>query len=275
MNGVVLSWWPAWGEGAVLYAGTALAWALGLYVATRGGLRRVSLLAVLAVGALTPYLLGQALGALAPDRSLWVAWLRGTWWGAALAPALWFLTTLTLAVDEGPEDQLPRLRRQFWPVAVVALALGGLLAVAGTVGDLIIHWSASPAGNAVLHVGMGAERWHVPRGPLYVAYQAYVLICATWAAGNLFVLWRCSPPATPLRARFGWLLVSAALFLLSGGYLSIAMASLAFPGLPGLGLLVAGILIALIPTPRPRKRWEDDSGQPVGWSNDPRAPYAG
>jgi len=41
------------------------------------------------------------------------------------------------------------------------------------------------------------------------------------------------------------------------------------------GLIVGAILIALIPTPRPRKRWEDDSGEPVGWSNDPRAPYAG
>jgi hypothetical protein len=41
------------------------------------------------------------------------------------------------------------------------------------------------------------------------------------------------------------------------------------------GLVLGAILIALIPTPRPRKRWEDDSGEPVGWSNDPRAPYAG
>ena len=41
------------------------------------------------------------------------------------------------------------------------------------------------------------------------------------------------------------------------------------------GLVVGAILIALIPMPRPRKRWEDDSGEPVGWSNDPRAPYAG
>jgi len=41
------------------------------------------------------------------------------------------------------------------------------------------------------------------------------------------------------------------------------------------GLIVGAFLIALIPTPRDRKRWEDDSGAPVGWSNDPRAPYAG
>jgi hypothetical protein len=41
------------------------------------------------------------------------------------------------------------------------------------------------------------------------------------------------------------------------------------------GLLVGAVLIALIPTPRPRKRWEDEDRPPAGWSNDPRAPYAG
>jgi hypothetical protein len=41
------------------------------------------------------------------------------------------------------------------------------------------------------------------------------------------------------------------------------------------GLVLAAFLIALIPTPRPRRRWEDDSGAPSGWSSNPRAPYAG
>ena len=40
-------------------------------------------------------------------------------------------------------------------------------------------------------------------------------------------------------------------------------------------LLVAAMLIAIIPTRRPRRRWEDDDGAPRGWSSDPRAPYAG
>jgi hypothetical protein len=40
-------------------------------------------------------------------------------------------------------------------------------------------------------------------------------------------------------------------------------------------LVVGAVLIALIPTPRPRRRWEDEGGGPVGWSDDPRAPYAG
>jgi hypothetical protein len=41
------------------------------------------------------------------------------------------------------------------------------------------------------------------------------------------------------------------------------------------GLVIAAILIALIPTPRPRRRWEDEGDAPSGWSSDPRAPYAG
>lgn len=41
------------------------------------------------------------------------------------------------------------------------------------------------------------------------------------------------------------------------------------------GLVLAAFLIALIPTRRPRRRPEDDSGAPRGWSSNPRAPYAG
>jgi hypothetical protein len=41
------------------------------------------------------------------------------------------------------------------------------------------------------------------------------------------------------------------------------------------GLVLAAILIALIPVPRSRRRWEDGTGAPSGWSSDPRSPYAG
>jgi hypothetical protein len=41
------------------------------------------------------------------------------------------------------------------------------------------------------------------------------------------------------------------------------------------GLVLGAILIALIPTPRPKRRWDDEGGAPSGWSSDPRAPYAG
>jgi hypothetical protein len=38
------------------------------------------------------------------------------------------------------------------------------------------------------------------------------------------------------------------------------------------GLLLGALLVALIPVPRSRRRWE---GEPGGWSSDSRAPYAG
>jgi hypothetical protein len=41
------------------------------------------------------------------------------------------------------------------------------------------------------------------------------------------------------------------------------------------GLVGAAILLVLIPTPRPGRRWEDEGGAPTGWSSDSRAPYAG
>ena len=41
------------------------------------------------------------------------------------------------------------------------------------------------------------------------------------------------------------------------------------------GLVAGALLIALIPVPRSGRRWEDGTGEPAGWSSDPRAPYAG
>ena len=41
------------------------------------------------------------------------------------------------------------------------------------------------------------------------------------------------------------------------------------------GLIIGAILLALIPTPKHRRRWEDEGDAPSGWSSDPRAPYAG
>jgi hypothetical protein len=40
-------------------------------------------------------------------------------------------------------------------------------------------------------------------------------------------------------------------------------------------LIGGAILLALIPMPKPKRRWEDEGDAPTGWSSDPRAPYAG
>jgi hypothetical protein len=85
--------------------------------------------------------------------------------------------------------------------------------------------------------------WRTPPGPLALAFDAYVLACLVWAMANVAALWRFSAPRTPLRARFGWLVVSAALFVLSGAYITIAARLLAFPALPGETLLIVGMVI--------------------------------
>lgn len=41
------------------------------------------------------------------------------------------------------------------------------------------------------------------------------------------------------------------------------------------GLIGGAVILALIPLPRGRRRWEDETREPSGWSSDPRAPYAG
>jgi hypothetical protein len=40
-------------------------------------------------------------------------------------------------------------------------------------------------------------------------------------------------------------------------------------------LIGGAILLALIPVPKQKRRWEDEGDAPTGWSSDPRAPYAG
>ena len=40
-------------------------------------------------------------------------------------------------------------------------------------------------------------------------------------------------------------------------------------------LIGGAILLALIPMPKQKRRWEDEGDAPTGWSSDPRAPYAG
>ena len=40
------------------------------------------------------------------------------------------------------------------------------------------------------------------------------------------------------------------------------------------GLLVGAFLLTILPLPKPKRRWEEETPAP-GWSSDPRAPYAG
>jgi hypothetical protein len=232
---ILPGWWPSWGEPALQWAGAVSVWALALYVITRGGWARIAILAALAMAALVLYQVGLAVGPLAPDFDTEVTWLRATWPGPALLPALWLLVTAALAADEAPEPLQPFFRRLLWVWAVAAPAAGVFFA-AGSLTTLVRNWDGTLASNGQTF------RANTP-GPLYSAFVAYVLCCALVATANLVVLWRSSAPGTSLHARFRWLLVTAGLFVAGGGYLSYASGNVVATGLPGHVLLIAGMVI--------------------------------
>ena len=240
----LLPWWPDTGEGVLVYVGMLLVYTLGLYVLTRGE-GRVAVLACLAMGTFAVYLLGLWAGGLAfPDEPLtWAAWLRATWWGGALSPGLWLLLVFVLAVDEGPEAIRAKLQAFLLPVAVGVLGLGGVFAVLGMTGDLLLRWDDAFPLAALVVVGSDPWAWHVPPTPLFTAYQVYLIACLVGAAFGLAWLFVSSPRGAPLRSRFGGLLASAVLFLLGGTYMGVASGGLGFSGLPGEVLLVIGMII--------------------------------
>jgi hypothetical protein len=211
--------------GPVLVAGALLVWALGLYVISRSPNRRVSILATAAMVCLACYLLGEALGALAPDPTIRAGWLRATWWAPSLAPAVWLALTLTLARDEDVVVPGSEPRSLSLAISAVALVIGVAFGLLGVLTHLVMEWgSGSPS-------------------PLLRPLQWFVLICLVWALVNLVQLTRSSPPGTPLRERYAFLVVSAALFLLGGGWLVVASGMYGLPGLPGQVALIAGMAI--------------------------------
>ena len=252
-----LLWWSDVAEGALLCAGALAAWALALYVATRGGLRRVPLLTSSALALLAAYLLGIGLATLTPEHPNWNVWLRNTFFGAALVPAVWLVTALVLYVEEAPSargdggagggadgaSSASDAWQALLPwLASGIIATGVVFAILGTFTDLINAWTFSAeVPNAV--PGGPALRRTTPQGPLFTAYETYLLVCSSAALVIFLRLWRLSASGSPLRARFGWLAAAAALFLTGGGALTVWGELFAFAGLPGHLMVVAGIAI--------------------------------
>src|SRR6266487_4916500 len=137
----LLPWWPSWGEGMLAYIGALLVWSLALYVLTRGN-GRVPVLAVLAMGAFAVYLLGLGVGALAfpAEPGRWVAWLRGTWGGATLAPSFWLVLVLALGADEGTGQLRQQLRQHWLRLSVVSLGVGVAFGLLGVSSELVLVW---------------------------------------------------------------------------------------------------------------------------------------
>jgi hypothetical protein len=231
-------------EGVLVYSGMLLVWMLGLYVLSRAS-SRTAWLTFLAMATFAGYLLGLWAGALAfpDDPRGWAAWLRATWWGGALAPALWLLLVVSLAADEGPESVRARLRPRFRSIAVAVLAIAAGFVALGTATALLLDWDNAYPATPPIVIGGDPVAWHVPVGPAFVAYQAFLAGALSVATAALAWLFTKSPHGDPLRARFGGLLVSAVLFLVGGLYMAIASAQIGLSGLPGEVLLIAGMLV--------------------------------
>src|SRR5205823_6581616 len=127
----------------------------------------------------------------------------------------------------------PRLRTSL-VVTIAAFAAGAIFAVFGCFTELVQVWSAPYL--------VGGDARHVPAGPLLPAFQTYVVVCLVWSAVNLTRLWRSSQPE-PLQARWSWLLASATLFVVGGGWIVIGSGVYLLVGLPGQVLLIVGMLI--------------------------------
>ena len=226
-------------QGVLLSSGAVLVWALALYVGSRAPFQRATLLATLAMLCLAIYLVGEGLGALSTDLTTWAGWLRRTWWAPGLALPAWLATTLALAADEGPEPWSSRVRRWFVPVTAVTLALGLAFGLVGSATTLVQDWTAPFVVDPDVALGVR----HVTRADWFTPFQLFALACIVWAAGNVVILWRASPPGTPLRARFAWLTASAVMFVLGGAWIILASGDFYVVGLPGQMLLVVGMLI--------------------------------
>jgi hypothetical protein len=221
-----------------------LVWVLGLYVLTRGR-GMVSTLAGLAMAAFSCYLLGLWAGALARTENVWywVAWLRWTWWGAPLAAGFWLLLVLAITADEGSGTLQSSLKANLRKLIPLTLSIGGILAILGVGSDLVLRWDESFPSPAPVRISDDVETWHIPTGPLYLVFQAYLLVCLLGATACLTLLFRSSPPNTPLRGRFGWFLASALLFLAGGAYIAVLTAEYGFTAMPGEALLILGMLV--------------------------------
>jgi hypothetical protein len=147
---------------------------------------------------------------------------------------VWLLLVLTLAVEEAPDGTRAVWTRLAWSGAPLALLSGGVFVILGQASTAVVDWASPSAPQGPPHV---------PPGPLFGIYQAYVIVCLAGAAVALGLLARASAAGGPLRARFRWLLVSALAFLLAGLYVTTVSGLFGFSALPAQVLLSAGLLV--------------------------------
>lgn len=188
------------------FASMLLFWLLALYVLTRSPRSVVSLSASGAMIAAAAYLLGLGMQASAETLEEWLPWARNLTPGATIAPLLWYWLTALLL-----DEHVGRTRyvRRFALPAGAALTLFAAVLVFLQLGtDLLSRWSEAGA----LAPGLDVYQHFAARaGPLQGIYVRYLFAATALAGINTAYGWRTVRAASA--HPFGWLTLSAALFL--------------------------------------------------------------
>ncbi len=194
---------------------------LATYILTRSPRHAVSLAAVGAAVAAAAYLLGQGMQANATTADQWRGWNRDLYWGAIVAPVLWYGLTVLLLREQAVPRLRTYLRMAGYPLLAVIGVLGVACLAAAYAGDRLFLWSAP---IEVQQSWYGYSHYHLAQGPLYPAFAGLLLIATLASALNIVLGWRWTRDPVR-RACFAWLAVSAALFIAGANTLGIASAS--------------------------------------------------
>lgn len=194
---------------APTFAAMLLFWLLAVYILTRSRRNAISIAAVAATAATAAFLLGEAMEANAPSPEEWQFWARGLRWGGPVAAMAWYWLTALLLREQATPLARGYLRAIGYPLGVL-IAAGGLVLTASIyIDDVLWAWSAGPyeATDEASYL-----RYYPGAGPLYSALVTFIVGAALGTAGNLALAWYVTSRESRHR-RFGWLLVSAVLFI--------------------------------------------------------------
>jgi hypothetical protein len=206
----VFNWYSA-----PTFVAMLLFWVLGAYVLTRSPLSPISLSAVGAQFATALYLLGQVMAANAQNLEQWMPWQRALAWAPHAAPFFWFLLTVLLLREQNDDGARRYLRWVAYPALAVHVAASLFFGIANYVDDMLHLWSEvgpSPPGEYSF--------FDLPDGPLFVGWVSLLALSTLMSFVNVAIASRVAD--TPERRLcFRWLLVSAALFIVSANGLGI------------------------------------------------------
>lgn len=185
---------------------------LAVYMVTRGPRSLVSLTAIAAQVSAAAYLLGQGMQANAMVLGDWMPWARNLQWGATVAPVAWYWLTVLLLREQSQGRWIG------FPLGVILTVVSVVLTVSMYAGDWLYNWSAV---TNVEPQQAFPLRYHVPVQPFYLTMVAFLAGSTLGAAANVWIGWHL-PMDAERRRRFGWLFLSAMLFVVGTSYLSFS-----------------------------------------------------